>query len=207
MCMYNWRWDTWQLEPRTKRDWGEGLQMVAGYSRVWSSVSNCFLYRLNEVLTANLRLWDCYLLWGHNHMAEIKLQKAPGSLPNTPRQAWPLAERTYLGVVWTSLPVGCSCKAPVRCRPAIAARRCWTSSAIPLCLTYRPGRLHSRNPLQPPPTPIQLQAASAAPLPPRRKGWTSSQSHSGRSEMGAAWSDRKLAAESTLDRSSYHPNI
>lgn len=60
--------------------------MVAGYSRVWSSVSNCFLYRLNEVRTANLRLQHaCYLHWGHNHMAEIKLQKAPGSLPNTPQ--------------------------------------------------------------------------------------------------------------------------
>lgn len=72
--------------------------MVAGYPRVWSSMSNCFLYRLNETLTANLRLCDCYLSTGV-HMAEIKLQKAPGSLPNTPRQAWPLAERTYLGVV------------------------------------------------------------------------------------------------------------
>lgn len=84
MCVYNWKWDTSQLEPRTKRYW-RGKTPNGGCAGVWSSVSKCLLQRLSEALTANLRPCGGYLHWGHNHMAEIKLQKAPKILSEHPQ--------------------------------------------------------------------------------------------------------------------------
>lgn len=132
---------------------------------------------------ANLGPCGCYPHWGRVPYGRNRASKSTRFLSEHPQAGLALGSGLTLELFESPFQL----IVVVRHLPGVGRRQRPWNAGCPLQFHYARPKAQAgcavKIPFQPLPTPIQLQAASVAPLPPRRKGWTLSQSHSGRSEM------------------------